>query len=438
MQKSKFNILFSENGNNYLFNTYSKKFVQLKKETYEIVKDLLDAEDIRLNENRELENKLLEYGFLVEDETRESLESLRQQCEELVMGETLHITMMMTYNCNLKCVYCFQKHIKNSFMSNATIESVKDFIRNEISKNHIKRLYVEWFGGEPLIYKERLIYLHKEFRKIAKEFKIPYYSRITTNGYELDINTFMELYQNHCFIYYISLDGLKDIQDKQRPHKSGKGSYDVIINNLKMIHKLVKTNNFRIEVRVNCMLSSLANLNEFILNYKELFECDERFALVLDIVQNWGEKTECMQDDLIDKKLLVDIANFAKQNNVALANFTLDSLETQICQAAKKNAYSIFYDGNIIKCQMALEQPLYSDVNVVGHVVNGVIEEKMKKWVNHLIPEECENCIALPLCYGKKCVFQTNIKKEACVGVREKLVSQIHLEQMLNEDLEVI
>ena len=49
---------------------------------------------------------------------------------------------------------------------------------------------IAWFGGEPLLAKEIIVEIMSRVREICLKNKKPFYSNITTNGYELDIKTF--------------------------------------------------------------------------------------------------------------------------------------------------------------------------------------------------------------------------------------------------------
>lgn len=430
MRASKYNLFFEHQGMMVLINTYSKQIVKMNKKRFDEISHILKrAEQI---DNIKEHDLLYSKGYIVDDEFDE-INLLKKECRDVTEAGILQLTMMMTYNCNFKCLYCFQHHIPNSFMDNNTIENVISFVKNKISSGGINTLYVEWFGGEPLILKEKMLRLHKEFKNIAQENRIPYISRITTNGYELDLNTFLELYRNHCFVYYISLDGTKETHDRQRPHKNGKGSYDVIIKNLLDIKNNVKYRNFRVEIRVNNSASTVEHLEKFISDFTDWFQNDKRFLLLLDEIQDWSERTKDYEDGLISNQELEKYGLIAKDRNVNMVNFTTESLVTRLCQAPKKNAYSIFYDGSILKCQMALESNEYKDINCIGNVNSDYFDQKKEAlWVKSSFPSECEECIALPLCLGKKCVFLTNIKKVHCEDIASKLISQLKLEELSN------
>ena len=415
MKASYYNLSYIYEDYYVLLNTKTKNIIRFPREYQKLIDDILDKTAIV--DNKELMEILAREKFLIPDNINE-LDDLHRQCYELVNSETLYLTIMPTYTCNLACVYCFQHHIPGAIMNATTVKSIELAVAKKISK--YKALYVEWFGGEPLVARQQVISLNKKFKEICKEAKIPYAARITTNGYVLDINTFEQLFKSNCFVYYISLDGGKGLHDKQRPCKNGTGSYEVIINNLLQIKNHIKSKNFRVEIRVNCTGASYDEFEGFLSNFEKKFGADNRFSLIIETVNDWSDRTESMKKDgqILKRSDLNKFAIEAHKYNINLANADKHLLDTEICQAAKRNAYSIFYDGTIQKCQMALESKEFCKSNIIGRVTEEgefAIEENVESlWVNDSIPKACEDCKLLPLCFGKKCVYLKEIQGQEC------------------------
>lgn len=132
-----------------------------------------------------------------------------------------HITIAITYACNLKCKHCFlrQYKVKPIFLKFDVIKK----ILYEAKK--LGLLTVSITGGEP--------FLHKDILKIIKyilslNFAI---KTIETNGTMITNNIIKKLYIYNEFIrsLSISLDGPRSIHDYIR----GYGTYDKIIKNIK-------------------------------------------------------------------------------------------------------------------------------------------------------------------------------------------------------------
>ncbi|MBI6060835.1 radical SAM protein [Clostridium perfringens] len=343
-------------------------------------------------------------------------------------NEILNINVIPTNDCNFNCIYCFQKHEKGTTISNDVEENILKYLNNNLHK--FKKLYINWFGGEPLTIKEKIISLNKRIKNICREKKVSYLGRITTNGYELDLNTFKNLFKNNVLIYYISIDGSEQFHNRQRPLKNGGETYRRIIENLLDIKNNIKSNVFKIEIRVNISKSNLKDMENFLKEYRDLFSNDSRFRLVLDKVNEWGEKVSEIKDELINYKDIIKWADIAQEYGIKMSNLTVDNLETEICQAPQKNGFIIMYDGTVRKCQMAMVSDTDKNIDLIGKINKDgeLIKNKNEQlWVKPNLSKQCEYCVALPLCLGSKCVYNKFIKGENCTNVRDNLINYLQL-----------
>ena len=75
---------------------------------------------------------------------------------------------------------------------------------------------------------------------------------------------------------------------------------------------------------------------------------------------------------------------------------------------------------------MALESDEYRRLDTIGKVTdNGEFDierEKESIWVKDFFPKSCEKCRLLPMCLGKKCIYQKEIQGYECEGVEEKFL----------------
>lgn len=424
MKQSIFNLSYTMDGYYIILNTKTQNLIRFPREQKSLIDEILQ-QNIK-SVNPEILKILMEKGYIIDDDVDE-LKEIYKQCYELVNSNILYLTIMPTYTCNLACVYCFQHHIPGAIIDDIMVHKIINAVEKNIQK--YSALYLEWFGGEPLLAREQVLYMNKKFKEICNKVKVPYAARITTNGYFLDLKTFEQLYKSNCFVYYISIDGEKQTHDKQRPCKNGQGSYDKIMENLKQIKQRVPFRNFRIEIRVNCSKSSYDNFNIFLSDFEKKFGNDRRFSLVIETINDWSERTESMNREkkLLNFSDLEILSQMAKKYNVQLASTDKHMLNTQICQAAKRNAYSIFYDGTIHKCQMAQESEKFCQLEKIGNITdNGefrIEKEKEKLWVNDVFPKLCENCKVLPICFGKKCIFQKEIQGQDCIDIEQKFLN---------------
>lgn len=128
--------------------------------------------------------------FLIEDNINEFQIEIGKKVFEMQERNILELIILPTENCNFRCVYCYETFSKPA-MSFETQENIVNFVRNELKKK--AGLSVGWFGGEPLLALDVIKNLSEKFISICREYKKPYRSAITTNGYFLNYETFKRL-----------------------------------------------------------------------------------------------------------------------------------------------------------------------------------------------------------------------------------------------------
>ena len=162
------------------------------------------------------------------DEKEKLREMLAKNHKEL--GE-LRLTICPTMGCNFDCPYCFEKHIPGK-MSEETQEQIVRLADRVLAKEEIKRLYVLWFGGEPLLYPEIIESLSKRLIETAERHQAEYGSEIITNGYLLNEHAIHVLEEARISRVQVTLDGMKEAHDRTRHLVNRGGTFDVIVKNL--------------------------------------------------------------------------------------------------------------------------------------------------------------------------------------------------------------
>ena len=144
----------------------------------------------------------------------------------MVKALCLHIA----HDCNLACRYCFAEegeyHGRRALMSFETGKKALDFLI--ASSGERTNLEVDFFGGEPLMNWEvvkKLVAYGRELEKTSgKHFRFT----LTTNGVLLD-DEVMEFCNREMDNVVLSIDGRKEVHDRMRPFRGGRGSYDLIL-----------------------------------------------------------------------------------------------------------------------------------------------------------------------------------------------------------------
>jgi len=394
-----------------LKNTLTQKMLKVSKTKTPLINSILLNPNM-VAENDENFKALYKKGFIVNEYVDET-KIVDYIFNDAIFGSNiLELTIIPTNACNFNCVYCYQSSAPG-FMTQEAANSIIRFIETNIFK--YSGLLISWFGGEPLLSKKTIIEFMTQIRKICLKHKKPFYSNITTNGYELDENTFNELLINHLRYYQITIDGPKEIHNSQRPHKVNGDSFERIVSNLLTIKEKFNKWNYRIAIRVNVSSKFRMQIGEFVDWLYENFGNDPHFVIVWEFVRDWGgEKIKQHQELIFDHKESNSWLDVLSQKGFAI-NMGLEQndLTVALCTASKKHGYVINYDGKVYKCAMVVENDDFKDINNIGCINDGILDldiGKMVKWLGrNSIDDKCISCGHYPECMGISCPLGTQI-----------------------------
>lgn len=175
-----------------------------------------------------LENmqELIDAGELFTKDTyREFVRDFKAR-KTVVKALCLHIA----HDCNLACRYCFAEegeyHGRRALMSYEVGKKALDFlIANSGTRTNLE---VDFFGGEPTMNWEVVKQLVEYGRSQEKEHNKKFRFTLTTNGVLLN-DEITEFCNREMSNVVLSLDGRKEVNDRMRPTRNGKGSYDIIV-----------------------------------------------------------------------------------------------------------------------------------------------------------------------------------------------------------------
>ena len=196
----------------------------VKKELEERLTDRYEQTDIQEALQDIIE--LTAAGQLFVKDTYECLIDAVKQRKTVVKDLCLHIA----HDCNLACKYCFAEegeyHGRRALMSYEVGKKALDFLI--ANSGNRRNLEVDFFGGEPLmnwqVVKDLVAYGREQEKIHDKHFRFT----VTTNGVLLN-DEIQEFINKEMDNVVLSLDGRKEVNDRMRPFRNGKGSYDLIV-----------------------------------------------------------------------------------------------------------------------------------------------------------------------------------------------------------------
>jgi uncharacterized protein len=141
--------------------------------------------------------------------------------------------------CNLNCEYCFYLEKQALFGPGEQYRMSDDvlsaFITNYITSQPTPVVEFVWQGGEPTLlgvdFFKRVVDLQKPFAK-----KKTITNSLQTNGTLLTAE-WCEFLKKHNFMVGLSIDGPKEIHDRYRRDRQGKGTFDQAMRGLRLLQE---------------------------------------------------------------------------------------------------------------------------------------------------------------------------------------------------------
>lgn len=144
------------------------------------------------------------------------------------------LCLNLAHDCNMRCGYCFAQNGtfrgERGLMSLEVAQRAIDFLLR--SSGDLKRLEVDFFGGEPLlnfeILKDTVRYGQEKAQEKGKEIRFT----LTTNGLLLDRETLHFLNQEKMRVV-LSIDGKAEDHDRLRRLQDGGSSQEIVLQRIR-------------------------------------------------------------------------------------------------------------------------------------------------------------------------------------------------------------
>ncbi|MCK4668025.1 SPASM domain-containing protein [Candidatus Dependentiae bacterium] len=408
MKASMYNFFFKYHAKKYLaYNSFSNAFAEVTDSEYKIIKKILKSPDkfkYKTKKERKLRDSLIMGNYLIDNDFDELTAIKFEYLSGRFDSSGLGLTLAPTMNCNFRCEYCYEEHLKVDMSEEvqlALIEMVKSYAPK------ITHLSIFWFGGEPTLKMDIIERLTKAFMKICKENKIRYTASMVSNGYLINRKFAKRLKALKIDSVQITLDGLKEIHDKRRPVVGGYGSFDRIIKNMKEIADIISIN-----LRINVDKTNYKDALD-LLDYLKKQKLDGKVSPYFGVVTAYTDSCSNIADSCFDNqeysKAEVQMYKEAIKKGFTIAKYPY-RIHGGYCTADTLNSMVISSNGAIFKCwNYITEEEKYA----IGHLVkpdNKTYYYNLLGWMKHNILEnpDCLECEVLPICMGG-CPYEVKV-----------------------------
>jgi uncharacterized protein len=342
--------------------------------------------------------------------------------------------------CNLNCTYCFYLHKTELLehegparMSDAVLE---EHIRQYIEGQTGEQVVFSWQGGEPTLagldFYRKVVQLEAKYKKPQQRIE----NDLQTNGVLLN-EEWAAFLKQHNFLVGLSIDGPRDLHDRYRLGRDGRGTFDQVMAAAKLLH--------RHQVPFNAMVTvNRENVRHPIKVYRFLLDklglwrvqftpCVEPKAFTQVAPQHWGPLTlptvgspqaRPGGDDSVVTDWSVDPEDWGKflcaiwdewyqkdYGNVHVNLFETAvaqslGMPSQTCAQAEfcGKGLAVEHNGDIFACDHYV-YPEYRRGNLLStHLAEIAYGEGQKQWgfaKRDDLPGYCRQCPHLKLCWGE-------------------------------------
>lgn len=334
------------------------------------------------------------------------------------------LSLAVAQKCNLGCTYCYAQggdfgEPSRNMPEDKAFAAVDQLIAGTPEG---ERANLSFLGGEPLVNRKLIGHVTRYAKEKAQEKNITIGFSITTNGTLINEKD-GEFFEENGFAVTISLDGLGEVHDRQRPFKNGKGSFDRIIARVKPL--LAMQRKMQVSARITVTPANV-NLKETLDGFLAMGFHSVGFSPMLSAPNGREEmKSEDLQQMLrsmqecgmafIDHQIRGE--RYAFHNMVSALQEIHKGTHRPYPCGAGAGYFGVGADGDLYACHRFVED----DNSLMGNVETGVDAQAQKEWLaeRHVDKQSpCKGCWARYLC-GGSCHYEViHRERESCDFIR--------------------
>lgn len=294
------------------------------------------------------------------------------------------LELMLTLNCNLRCSYCFEHHIRSKAkMSSSIARNAVDLLFDYSGER--KNVYITLFGGEPTLNFPTLRYVTEYAENKAKLLGKNVHFNMTTNGVAIS-NEMLEFFSTHQIKVLLSIDGLQLSHDRFRIDVQGKGSYARVMDTMSRLKEKIPW----IGVKMTIARENVSNICEEV---RELYSLGvNQFLIGPATNDSWSTSDTDQYFEQMD--ILRDWYDETRRDDLRISEFEdeLSDASYYGCQAARDNI-SVDVDGVVTGCSKIRSLERDEVIGRLGDVRYGLIclKKRMDFISCELLKVNCNN-----------------------------------------------
>lgn len=455
--------LFHSPNSGYFYDVGKNEIIRIPENVYShLVKVMDGTSDLEKSDDTtvlDMIDSFKEMGYLSSKRPKRIQHSATEMVPLLLERCIDKITLQLTQDCNFRCKYCIYSEDKNQkqrshTQSNMSLETAKRailFYREHAVDSNMYN--VGLYGGEPLLQWDLLkdIVLFSEQELVGKLLTFS----LTTNA-SLLTEPMAAFLEEHNVGVLLSLDGIKPVNDANRVFRTGAGTHDAVIKNVRMIRE--KHPKLFEKLQISSVIDPGTSISDF-----GKYPCELDGLPLSNYTVNIEDSTDhdiVIPDDLRrvmeSEVFLAYLAEFGLSSSLVNAygvgqvestkngirafkptNGIQDTMAPGGPCVPGKTRLFVTVDGRLFPCERVNE----TDANCIGDLKNGFNFEIAKRILNigSITENSCKNCWALRHC--SVCVKYVDYtqadaaseKLRYCDSIRATIIKKIRALIMLSE-----
>jgi uncharacterized protein len=395
MRPSRYNVVIERGELTWIHNGVSGQVFSLPTDDWSDALAFLEGDHARMPAVETLRD-LTVARMLVNDDQDEVATLERRFRAGTSDRSAFALTIVTSLGCNFDCPYCFEN--KPPAILDAETEALLLEVL-DAQLDTIKLFDVTWYGGEPLLAQDRIDRLSEAFLERTGAAGVTYSASIVTNGYLLTPDVARRLKALKVKRAQITLDGPAETHDLMRPLRNGRGTFDVILENVVACADLIP-----ISIRVNLDASNVGEsvrLLDVLVDRGLAGRVTVNPGHIVAYPDQAGAPSETYQAQCFTLPEFAEVERdfLAAAYERGLAKPRLPGPIASPCTAIRSNDLIVGARGELYKCYDNGGDPR----EVIGHLRSWRDpNDRVLKWLRYdpFADEGCRSCIALPTCMG--------------------------------------
>ncbi|MDQ3803051.1 MAG: radical SAM protein [Acidobacteriota bacterium] len=358
----------------------------------------------------EVKAELIGYRFFIPAKEFADYEELVRERLTSALMNSHGLIIMPTEKCNFRCTYCYEDFLRGRMPDENADALSKAIARIASTADDFS---LSFFGGEPLLCSDLVLRFSGEAFEIMNRRGLPYSAGIATNGYLLDRELFEDLLDVGVVSYQITIDGSREIHDKQRLTASGQSTFERIIGNINMMADVDA--DFWCVVRCNVKRQDYQHVLS-LFGEGDLARIREDKRFLVDVHEIWAsdgfEFVHHEEDAGCFSALGQQMDFYSLNKELETLGFATTTYSERVqgalgnaCYAGKPNWFVVGPNLSLYKCTVVFNR----EENKLGHIgEDGTLifdELKNRLWTgsNALTDKGCSSCHYRIPCGGIAC-----------------------------------